>query len=91
MVLTQRATQGAILAMRITTTVWHTKLSWVVISGNDRAISPDQQRSTAKRMKLIRSPCVQAHLAMLAKPTEVARFTIDAAASLGSSPLALAS
>src|SRR5271168_2013853 len=91
MVVTQGAIQGAILATRITKAAWHTKPSWVVISENDRAISPDQQKSTAKRMKAKTLSVPTSHVAMLAKPKEVAGFIIEAAASLGSAPMALAS
>jgi pimeloyl-ACP methyl ester carboxylesterase len=84
MVVTQGAIQGAILATRITKAAWHTKPSWVVISENDRAISPEQQRSTAKRMKAKTTSVPSSHVAMLAKPKEVAEFIIQAAASLGS-------
>jgi pimeloyl-ACP methyl ester carboxylesterase len=91
MVVTQAAIQGAILATRIPKAAWHTKPSWVVLAENDRAISPDQQRSTAKRMKAKTVSLATSHVAMLAKPKEVAEFIIEAAASLGSSPMALAS
>jgi pimeloyl-ACP methyl ester carboxylesterase len=91
MVVTQGAIQGSILATRIAKAAWHTKPSWVVISDNDRAISPEQQRSTAKRMKAKTLSVPSSHVAMLAKPKEVAEFIIQAAASLGSAPLAIAS
>jgi len=91
MVVTQGAIQGTILATRITKAAWHTKPSWVVISENDRAISPDQQKSTAKRMKAKTLSVPTSHVAMLAKPKEVAEFIAEAAASLGSSATALAS
>jgi hypothetical protein len=44
MLVTQGAIQAAILATRIPKAAWHTKPGWVVISENDRAISPEQQR-----------------------------------------------
>jgi hypothetical protein len=67
-----------------------------VISEDDQAISPDQQKSTAKRMKAKRMKAKTlsvptSHVAMLAKPKEVAEFIIQAAGSLSSSPMALAS
>jgi pimeloyl-ACP methyl ester carboxylesterase len=83
MVATQGAIQGAILGTRIKKAAWHTKPSWVVISENDRAIAPDQQRSTTKRMKAKAISLPTSHVAMLAKPKEVAEFIIEAAASLG--------
>jgi hypothetical protein len=59
------------------------ELSWVVISENDRAIAPDQQRSTPRRVKAKAISLPTSHVAMLAKPKEVAEFIIEAAASLG--------
>ena len=91
LVATQGPIQGAILATRISKAAWHTKPSWVVISENDRAITPEQQRSTAKRMKAKTISLPTSHVAMLAKPKEVAEYIIQAAASLGSAPMALAS
>jgi hypothetical protein len=50
-------TQGAILGTTIATAAWHNKPSWFVIASNDRAISPEQEMATAKRMnaKTLRS------------------------------------
>jgi pimeloyl-ACP methyl ester carboxylesterase len=91
MFATQGATQGAVLATPITKAAWRAKPSWVVISENDRMIAPEQQRSTAKRMKAKTLSLPTSHVAMLAKPKEVAEFIISAAASLGAPQLAKAS
>ena len=48
--VTQGATQGAILSTTISSAAWHTKPSWFHHHGDDRTISPDQERSTAARM-----------------------------------------
>ncbi len=84
MVSTQAATQGAVLATPIKAAAWHTKPSWFVIASNDRAISPEQERSTAKRMKAKTLTVPTSHVAMLAAPELVANFMIEAAASLSS-------
>jgi pimeloyl-ACP methyl ester carboxylesterase len=84
LIATQAATQSAVLATPITTAAWHKKPSWFVIASNDRAISPDQERSTAKRMGAKTLTVNSSHVAMLAKPNEVAEFVIEAAASGGS-------
>ena len=47
---TQGATNGAVLGTPIKTAAWHSKPSWFVIAANDRMISPDQEKDTAKRM-----------------------------------------
>jgi pimeloyl-ACP methyl ester carboxylesterase len=90
MVATQAPIQGAILATKITKAAWHTKPSWFVIADNDRMISPELERATAKRMNAKTLSLPTSHVAMLAKPKEVAEFIVDAVASVGSAPLARA-
>ena len=81
MFATQGATQGAILGTTITQAAWHTKPSWFVIASNDRMISPEQEKVTAKRMGAQTLTLATSHVAMLAKPKEVADFIAGAAAS----------
>jgi pimeloyl-ACP methyl ester carboxylesterase len=81
---TQGATQGAILGTPIKMAAWHTKPSWFVIAANDRTISPQQERSTAERMKATTLTLATSHLPMLSQPQAVADFIAKAAASLGS-------
>jgi pimeloyl-ACP methyl ester carboxylesterase len=85
---TQSATQGAILATPIKKAAWHSKPSWFVISSNDRAISPEQEISTAKRMGSKTLTLASSHLPMLSHPKEVAEFVIEAAASINASAAA---
>jgi pimeloyl-ACP methyl ester carboxylesterase len=85
LIATQGATQGAALGATITTAAWHTKPSWFVIASNDRMISPEQERVTAKRMNAVTLTLATSHVAMLAEPREVADF-IAAAASLRHAP-----
>ena len=87
---TQGATQGAILATPIKKAAWHTKPSWFVIASNDRAISPEQEASTAKRMGAKTLTLASSHLPMLSHPQEVADFVIEAAGSAGASAAAAA-
>jgi pimeloyl-ACP methyl ester carboxylesterase len=84
----QGATQSAILATPIKKAAWHSKPSWFVIASNDRTISPEQEISTAKRMGAKTVTVATSHVAMLAKPKEVADFVIEAAASLSVSAAA---
>jgi pimeloyl-ACP methyl ester carboxylesterase len=80
MVATQAPTSGAgALAAPITTAAWRTKPSWFVIASNDRMIAPEQERVTAKRMNAKTLTLPASHVAMLAKPKEVADFIVDAA------------
>jgi pimeloyl-ACP methyl ester carboxylesterase len=64
----------------MTNAAWHTKPSWFVIAANDRMISPDQERDSAKRMNSRTLTLPTSHVPMLSKPREVAAF-IDSAAS----------
>lgn len=82
---TQGATNGAVLGTPIKTAAWHAKPSWFVIAANDRMISPDQERDTAKRMGAKTLTLPTSHLAMLSQPEQVANFVIEAAASLDTS------
>jgi pimeloyl-ACP methyl ester carboxylesterase len=80
---TQGAFQGAIFGTRIGKAAWHNRPNWFVVAANDRAIAPEQQKATAKRMgaKVLAVPT--SHLAMLAQPEQVATFLQGAAASVG--------
>jgi pimeloyl-ACP methyl ester carboxylesterase len=78
----QGATHSALLGTPIKKAAWHSKPSWFVIASNDRTIAPEQEISTAKRMGAKTLTVASSHLAMLAKPEEVAAFVIEAAASL---------
>ncbi len=78
MVATQAATQGAILGTTIGKAAWHSKPSWFVIAANDRTIAPEQERATAKRMAAKSITLATSHVAMLAKPREVAEFIVSA-------------
>jgi pimeloyl-ACP methyl ester carboxylesterase len=82
---TQGATQGAILGTPIKAAAWHSKPSWFVIASNDRAIAPEQEISTAKRMGSKTLTLASSHLPMLSHPQQVADFVIEAAASIDAS------
>ena len=79
---TQGATHGAVLGTPIKAAAWRTKPSWFVIAANDRMISPDQEKDTAKRMGAKTLTLPTSYLPMLSQPEKVANFVIDAAASL---------
>jgi pimeloyl-ACP methyl ester carboxylesterase len=83
MIATQSATQGALLSTPITQAAWHTKPSWFVIASKDRAIAPEQEISTAKRMGATTLTLPTSHVAMLSQPDKVADFVIQAATSFG--------
>jgi len=78
---TQGATQGDILDTPINSAAWHDKPSWFVIAENDQAISPQQEKDTAKRMGAHTLTVQSSHLPMLSVPDKVAAFMIEAIAS----------
>ena len=76
---TQGATNGAVFGTTISQAAWHTKPSWFVIAEDDRAISPQQEKDTAKRMGATTLTLPTSHVPMLSKPQEVADFIAEAA------------
>ena len=79
LIATQTPTQGAALGAPITTAAWRTKPSWFVVAANDRMISPEQERVTAKRMNATVLTLPTSHVPMLSKPQQVADFIGQAA------------
>jgi hypothetical protein len=59
-----------------------------VIASNDRAISPEQEASTAKRMGSKTLTVASSHLPMLSQPEKVAEFVIEALGSFEASAAA---
>ncbi len=84
MVATQGATQGAALGTPVKNAAWHTKPTWFVIAANDRMISPDQEKDSAKRMGAKVITVSTSHVPMLSQPRKVADLVIEAAAAGGS-------
>ena len=87
-IATQAATQSAVLGTPIKKAAWRSKPSWFVIASNDRAIAPEQEISTAKRMGARTLTLSSSHLPMLSHPEEVAEFVIEAATSIEASAAA---
>jgi pimeloyl-ACP methyl ester carboxylesterase len=85
MIATQVPTQGAALGTPITTAAWRSKPSWFIVAENDRMISPEQERVTAKRMNAKTLTLPTSHVPMISRPKEVSNF-IGEAASGASNP-----
>jgi pimeloyl-ACP methyl ester carboxylesterase len=64
---------------KTTTAAWKTKPSWFIVAENDRMIPPAAEEQMAKRMKAKVTKVKSSHVAMLAKPKEVAAVIVDAA------------
>jgi pimeloyl-ACP methyl ester carboxylesterase len=79
------ATQGDWAAKcsneKLTIAAWRTKPSWFIVARNDRMINPNLERALAKKMKARTTILDSSHVAMLAKPAEVAAVILDATAT----------
>jgi pimeloyl-ACP methyl ester carboxylesterase len=79
------ATQGdwaaKCLNEKLTTAAWRTKPSWFIVARNDRMINPNLERALAKKMRARTTILDSSHVAMLAKPAEVAAVILEAAAT----------
>ena len=76
----QPQTAGAIFGAKPTGAAWHDKPTWYIVSGNDRMIAPEQEKSMAKQMNATTTVLLSSHVAMLSHPREVAKVIEDAAA-----------
>ena len=78
------ATQGPInvsaFNAQVSGVAWKTKPSWYIVSRNDSAIAPDEERFFAKRMKATTTELDASHVPMLSQPKAVAAVIMDAAA-----------
>jgi pimeloyl-ACP methyl ester carboxylesterase len=72
LIAVQPMTAGAIFGAKVSKAAWHDKPTWYVVSGNDRMISPDQEKSMAKQMNASTTVLPSSHVVMLSHPKEVA-------------------
>lgn len=70
---------GALGAPVIGPAAWRTKPDWYIVAADDRAISPDLERTMAQRMGAVTITLPSCHVVMLAEPEEVTRFILRAA------------
>jgi len=83
LVAAQPKTSGAIFEAKPAAAAWRTKPVWYVVSGNDRMIDPEQEKSMAKQIKAKATVLPSSHVAMLSHPADVARVIEEAAANGG--------
>ena len=78
------ATQGPVSASafgsKVSNVAWKTKPSWYIVSAQDGAIAPDEERFFATRMKATTTELKSSHVPMLSQPQAVAAVILDAAA-----------
>ncbi|MGB8966848.1 MAG: alpha/beta hydrolase, partial [Candidatus Cybelea sp.] len=60
-----------------------TKPSWLIVDANDRMVSPQYERDTAKRIHATTTTLNAGHVPMLSMPSAVASVIIDAANKAG--------
>jgi pimeloyl-ACP methyl ester carboxylesterase len=70
---------GPMFSEKITAAAWTTKPSWVVVSANDRMLSPAMERDEEGRLHAKVTTLPTCHLAMLQAPKEVADVIAQAA------------
>jgi pimeloyl-ACP methyl ester carboxylesterase len=78
----QGATNAAVFGTPISKAAWRDKPNWFVVAEQDRAIAPQQEADTAKRMGAKILTLSSSHLPMLSQPEKVAELVIQAAASV---------
>jgi pimeloyl-ACP methyl ester carboxylesterase len=61
---------------------WTTKRSWYIVATQDGVISPDLERSKAKRINATTIELKSSHVPMLSQPNKVTAFIISAAQAL---------
>jgi pimeloyl-ACP methyl ester carboxylesterase len=79
-------TQGPITAKafdeKVSTAAWKQKPSFFVVAANDRMIAPELEQAMAKRAKATTTTLPTSHVAMLARPKQVAAVILAAADSV---------
>jgi pimeloyl-ACP methyl ester carboxylesterase len=70
---------NGIFGQTLAKAAWHTVPSWFVVSQEDQAIHPDQERFYAKRMKAKTIELKSSHVSLVSHPKEVAALILEAA------------
>jgi len=70
-------------ATQLTVAAWKTRKSWFIVSKEDRMISPDAERSMAKRANAIVTEVASSHVVFMSHPREVVAVIEAAAAAQG--------
>jgi pimeloyl-ACP methyl ester carboxylesterase len=76
---TQGATNSALFGAKVSNAAWKTKPSWYIVAGNDHMIQPDLERKFAKTIKAKTVTLPTSHVAMLSRPSDVAKVIVEAA------------
>jgi pimeloyl-ACP methyl ester carboxylesterase len=82
MAVNQKPIAGRSFGDKVTTAAWRSKPSWYVVAEQDHMIPPPAQKGMAQRANSTVTTLNTGHVAMMAKPTEVAAVIVAAARSL---------
>lgn len=82
LVAVQRPLSAATFGDKVTAAAWRTLPAWYIVSGDDRAISPQMQRDLAARMKAKTIELPASHMSVLSHPDEVAAVVKEAVAAV---------
>ena len=77
--VSQGALFGKAIEEKVTKAAWDGKPSWFVVAAKDQMFAPAAQRDAAKKIKATVKELPTSHVAMLAKPKDVADVIIAAA------------
>src|SRR5258706_894732 len=77
---TQTPIATSAFGAKVTNVAWKSKPSWYIVATGDQAISPDEERFFAKRMKATTTELNASHVPMLSKPRDVSAVIMQAAA-----------
>ena len=78
MAVVQKPLHGSTFGATLDNVAWKTIPSWYLVSQDDKAINPDQERFYAKRMKATTREVKSSHVSMVSHPADVAKLIEDA-------------
>jgi pimeloyl-ACP methyl ester carboxylesterase len=81
MAVTQKPLNSAIFGQTVDAAAWKTIPSWYLVSKNDQAINPDQERFYAKRMNAKVTEIASSHASLVSHPADVTKLIETAASS----------
>lgn len=79
----QQPLAAAAIGDKVTTVAWQTRPSWYIVASEDRMISPDLERTMAKKIHATTLELKSSHVPMLSQPAKVAAFIVEAALQAG--------
>jgi pimeloyl-ACP methyl ester carboxylesterase len=75
----QPQTAAALFDAKPAAAAWRVKPAWYIVASNDRMISPELEKTMAKKINARTVILPTSHVVMLAEPGRVAKVIADAA------------